>query len=275
MKRAIILSLLIMAVSACDRAAPPATPAPSATSATVTPSTADAAPTGEVELEDLVESTSDYVIGISYPPVASQHPGLAAELKRYADARRAELLAAVQAREPDGDGAMYDLSLAFTEVLDTPEVVAIAADGSSYTGGAHGMPLLARFVWLPRQDRMLRATDLIRDPAGWQAVATHVREQLHTALSQRIDADQLEPGERAELVENAGRMIDEGTRPDPANFSQFEPVGAPAGKLSALRFVFAPYQVGPYSDGVQTVQVPASVLLPHIAPDYRGLFQET
>ncbi|MEG3192322.1 DUF3298 and DUF4163 domain-containing protein [Lysobacter sp. D1-1-M9] len=273
MKRAIILSLLTLAVSACDRAAPPGTPAPSATSATVTPTTADAMPNGEAGLEDLVESTSDYVIGISYPPVAAQHPGLAAELQRYADAARAELLAAVQAREPDGDGAMYDLSLAFTEVLDTPEVVAIAADGSSYTGGAHGMPLLARFVWLPRQERMLKATDLIRDPAGWQAVATHVREQLHTALSQRVDADQVEPGERAELVGNAGRMIDEGTRPDPANFSQFEPVAAPDGKLSALRFVFAPYQVGPYSDGVQTVQVPASVLLPHIAPDYRGLFQ--
>ena len=63
-------------------------------------------------------------------------------------------------------------------------------------------------------------------------------------------------------------------RSAPANFSQFEPVVAPDGKLVALRFVFAPYQVGPYSDGVQTVEVPAAVLLPHVAPAYRAMFQD-
>lgn len=42
--------------------------------------------------------------------------------------------------------------------------------------------------------------------------------------------------------------------------------------MTGLRFVFAPYQVGPYSDGTQTVEVPASVLLLHVAPEYRGLF---
>jgi hypothetical protein len=44
------------------------------------------------------------------------------------------------------------------------------------------------------------------------------------------------------------------------------------GRLSGLRFVFPPYQVGPYADGIQTVEVPAAVLLPHVAPAYRGLF---
>jgi hypothetical protein len=68
-------------------------------------------------------------------------------------------------------------------------------------------------------------------------------------------------------------MIEDGTEPKAANFAMFEPVMAPSGKVRALRFVFAPYQVGPYSDGTQTVEVPASVLLPHVAPAYRGLFQ--
>jgi hypothetical protein len=68
-------------------------------------------------------------------------------------------------------------------------------------------------------------------------------------------------------------MIDEGSDPDPDNFSQFEPVTGAGGRVTALRFVFPPYQVGPYSDGIQTVQVPASALLPHIAPEYRPLFE--
>ena len=46
------------------------------------------------------------------------------------------------------------------------------------------------------------------------------------------------------------------------------------GRITALRFVFPPYQVGPYSDGTQTVDVPAAVLLPHVAADYRELFTQ-
>ena len=111
------------------------------------------------------------------------------------------------------------------------------------------------------------------DAQGWEAIAGTVREQLHTALSQRVDADELPPAERVEVLKNASKMIDDGTGPDPANFNQFEPVVGPGGKLSGLRFVFAPYQVGPYSDGTQTVEVPASALLPHVAPAYRSLFQ--
>jgi len=44
------------------------------------------------------------------------------------------------------------------------------------------------------------------------------------------------------------------------------------GRIAALRFVFAPYQVGPYADGTQTVDIPADVLLPKVAPAYRNLF---
>ena len=46
----------------------------------------------------------------------------------------------------------------------------------------------------------------------------------------------------------------------------------PDGRIAALRFVFPPYQVGPYADGTQTVDVPANVLLPRVAPAYRPLF---
>jgi hypothetical protein len=67
-------------------------------------------------------------------------------------------------------------------------------------------------------------------------------------------------------------MIEQGTEPKAGNFANFEPILGQDGKITALRFVFPPYQVGPYSDGTQTVEVPAAVLLPHIAPAYRALF---
>ena len=266
--RVVAVSLSTLFLLACNREAPAPVTAPPSPTAPSAP-TPQAAP-----LADVIETTSDYVIGISYPPSAAKYPGLAAELQRYANAARAELLQAVKARPAGSDGGSpFDLSISFNDVLESPTLVAVAADGSSYTGGAHGAPLIARFVWLPREDRLLTASDLVPDAGSWEPIAANVREQLLTALSQRVDADGLPPAERLEVVKNASRMIEEGTEPTAATFSMFEPVVGASGKLRALRFVFPPYQVGPYSDGTQTVEVPASVLLPHVAPAYRGLFQ--
>ena len=79
--------------------------------------------------------------------------------------------------------------------------------------------------------------------------------------------------ERADIMRSVGRMIDAGTEPAAASFAAFEPVLAPeGGKLMALRFVFPPYQVGPYADGVRMVEVPTAVLSQHLAPEYRGMF---
>ncbi len=271
---AAILAALLVA-GGCDRSSD----VPGASSGATQPQP-QATPDPVVEdqpvvLEDVVEGTSDYIVGISYQGDAARYPGLAKRLKEYADAARAETVQAAQSR-PRGESAssaLYDLSLTFSEVLQTPDLVSYAADGSSYTGGAHGMPLLARFSWLPKQQSLLTAEALLPDRGAWKPISDYAREQLLTQLSQRIDADRPSAAERSEMMRNAGRMIDDGTAPTPANFAQFEPLPGENGKLRGLRFVFPPYQVGPYSDGVQRVEVPASVLLPHVAPAYRDLFE--
>ncbi|QSX78139.1 DUF3298 and DUF4163 domain-containing protein [Agrilutibacter solisilvae] len=271
---AAVLAVLVLACTlpACRKEQPqaPGAPAPATSGAPAAPAAAPA-----MELKDVTEHTPDYIIGISYPAVATRYPGLAAELRRYSDAARAELMQAVQGREKGGSEAAYELVLPFSELHVSPQLVVVAVDGSSYTGGAHGAPLIGRWVWLPAQNRLLTAQDLVPDAKGWEAIAGLVREQLHTALSQRVDADELPAGERVEVLKSASKMIEDGTQPDPAHYSQFEPVVGSDGHIRAMRFVFPPYQVGPYSDGTQTVEVPAAALLPYVAPQYRGLFQST
>ena len=41
---------------------------------------------------------------------------------------------------------------------------------------------------------------------------------IRTALSQRLDADEVEGADRANQLKNGSRMIDDGIRPDPQNF---------------------------------------------------------
>lgn len=264
-----VVLMATLALSACQRES---TPPPTAAEPQVPAAAPAEAPVAPPELKDVIESTDRYVVGISYPATVNRHPGLARALAAYTDAQRAELMEAVEAFGNDKPTAPYELSLAFEQVVDTPNIVAVAADGSRYTGGAHGQPLIARFVWLPQQDTRLTAAALVPDAKGWQAISDYVREQLHTAVVTRADEDELAPTDRAALIKSTFRMIDEGTEPDAANFSEFIPVLDAAGRITALRFVFPPYQVGPYADGTQTVDVPSALLLPHVAPAYAELF---
>lgn len=269
-RSALLAVMVVLALSACQReSAPTPTSAGEPQAPVEAPVAVADAP---VELKDVIEANDRYVVGISYPASVNRHPGLAKALSAYTEAERAELMEAVEAFGNDKPTAPYELSLAFEQVVDTPNIVAVAADGSRYTGGAHGQPLIARFVWLPQQDARLTSAALIPDAKGWQAVSDYVREQLHTAVVNRADEDELEAVDRAALIKSTFRMIDEGTEPEAGNFSEFVPVLDTAGRITALRFVFPPYQVGPYADGTQTVDVPATLLLPHVAPAYAELF---
>lgn len=266
MRRPGIVPILVIAscslLAACERAPTPA----------ADPRATPAAP-ATVLLEEVVETRPDYIIGISFPESANRHPGLAQVLKAYADVARSDLMTAVAGLKGTKPTAPYDLSLQFTGLVDTPRVVAVAADGSTYTGGAHGNPLVARFVWLPQQQALLKAEQLIADAAGWQVISDASREQLMTSLSQRLDADEVEGADRAAQLTTASGMIDAGTAPDPRNFAQFEPVMNAEGQIRAVRFVFPPYQVAPYVEGTRSVEIPARTLLPHVAAAYRNLFQ--
>ena len=269
MRQVLTAAALALLITGCQQGAQ----APASEATAPPASAANAAGAQDAPLKDVIERTPQYLVGITFPPVANAHPVLAKALSDYADAARSDLAEAVQGAAASGEaGTPYDLSLNFTDVSPQKDVIVIAADGSLYTGGAQGIPLIARFNYLPGEQRLLRSSDLIPDEAGWKAVSKYVRVQLADAVDARLVEDDVPQADRAAIAKNAGAMIAEGTMPEAANFAQFEPIPSADGKWFGLRFVFPPYQVGPYSDGTQTVDVPASELLPYIAPAYRSRF---
>ena len=194
---AVAAGLAAVLAAGCGREPPPAaTPGsvPEAPAA-VTEAPAAAGADATVSLEDVIEQDPRYVIGISYPPSAASQPGLARALHDYAQAARADLQQALDGLQAPPT-APYELSLGFRSLLETQEVIAVAADGSLYTGGAHGQPLVARFVWLPQRQEMLTSERLLATPAGWQQVADYVGEQLGTAAHVRAADESLEPADR-------------------------------------------------------------------------------
>lgn len=263
---AIAASLLLAACQGRDAAGDARAP---------TPAHPAIAPAPRTQPADVLETTSAYIVGISYPKGLSNYPGLATIAERYADAARRQVVDAARERPAEPGASPYELSLEFQLRHESPRIVVLAVDGSSYTGGAHGMPMVQRWVWLPPQSRLLTVADLFPDRDSWARIATDVRTQLRTELAQRLDADGVAPQERAALMKSAGAMIDGGTEPGPEDFAVFEPVFDAQDRIVALRFVFPPYQVGPYAEGVRTVELPASRLVQDVAPAYRALFAAT
>ncbi|WP_189452696.1 hypothetical protein [Cognatilysobacter bugurensis] len=264
-------------LAACERGAPDAnnTPrdgvAPRA-GADAQPAAEAAAPAAPpaAALEDVVETAPTHVVGISYPKTISGEPGLAVELKRYADRQREELAKAVAGR--GADAPPYDLTLSFSQVYESPQLIAVAADGSTYTGGDASRPLAARFVWLRDEDRLLTAADLVPDESNWTRIAEDVRSQLRTAYAQRIEADGMPAAERSAATREAAKRIERGTAAGATHFAMFEPVAGPGGRIGALRFVFPAAQLDTGLHGTHTVEVPADALRPLVAPQYRDLF---
>ncbi|MCC4604665.1 DUF3298 and DUF4163 domain-containing protein [Xanthomonas campestris] len=270
-----VRGLLVLALlTGCSQREPAtAEPAdPAADAAVATPPPVEPAMVQNGPLQDVIEHAPAYMVGISYPRGLDAYPELTALIRTYAQDARSELMQAVSGLGNDKPAAPYELSLAFETVLQTADLIVIAADGSRYTGGAHGEPLVARFVWLVKERKQLTAQALIPDAAGWGKIGSAVAAQLHAAATQRVEADRVPIEEQAEQVASADRMIAEGTAAQVDNFAQFVPVLNAAGQITALRFVFPPYQVGPYSDGTQTADVAASTLLPWVAPEYVHLF---
>ncbi len=227
-----------------------------------------------VALKDVLETTPTHIIGISYPAGLTKYPGLAAQAQRYAEQARQQVVDAVRQRPTaDASAGPFELSLEFKLKHESPQLVVLAVDGSSYTGGAHGTPMIQRWVWLAPEQRLLTAAELFPQENSWQAISTSVRQQLRNSVTQRLDADQVPAAERAEVVRNAGAMIDGGTEARADDFAVFEPVMTADGKIGALRFVFPPYQVGTYADGMHTVELPAAQLVTMVNPTYRRLFE--
>jgi len=230
-------------------------------------------PSSRSQLQDVIVTTPTYIIGISYPQAASRYPPLAQALQDYAAAMQRQLMDAVSGLQGRVPAAPFDLSLQFSMVAETPRVVVVAASGSSYQGGAHGIPLEQRFVWLPQMQQMLAAEQLIPEAANWEPVSAYVRARLQTQVQRDLDQVDGEADARAEQLQMRLQMIERGIAPGPAHFARFEPVMNADGSIRALRFVFPAGQVAPYVEGTQVVEVPARVLLPRVAPEYRPLFR--
>ncbi len=274
MSRSVLVLLLLClscAFAACDGApeSPDSAQVAAAPEATTEVSPEASVPASSAGIQQRHESTERYEYRVRWPDELARDAGIEAAMRAIADDRLQEFIEA--AGSAPADSGRWTLELDFSACAGTAELRCIAADGSVFTGGAHPLPIIERLLYSSTRSTALRPDQLFTDAdAALRAISARASEML---LTQRI-AQAAVSGAPADAAARASMRgeIASGAEPSPANYRLAEPVVSGSGRINALKFLFAPYQVASYAEGTLVAEVPATVFAQWLRPEFAGEF---
>jgi hypothetical protein len=178
--------------------------------------------------------------------------------KALSGAREDQKIYREQGREDIGD--LY--SMTWTTAGETPRLLSLQNELSTFTGGAHPNTSYGALLWDRKLNREVATDALFRRPAEFGAVTRPAYcKALHAERNQRRE------GEKLDLPEfNACPKASE---------LAISPVDSNGnGRFDRIAFVASPYTAGPYAEGEYDISVPVTArLVTALKPEYRGSFE--
>ncbi|HST27062.1 MAG TPA: DUF4163 domain-containing protein [Rudaea sp.] len=240
-------------------------------SAAATPITTAAAAEAQPETDS--GKGPGYTYTISYPTLDPQWHALDKAIREFAAAQKKEFMQASTAAEHDV-GVGYSLDLNFAVARRTADFVSVTASGSSFVGGAHGMPIVASFNLDLSNGKLTTLSDLFTDAqAGLKALSAECRRQLEGRYEARLreNPGAMTPTQQASAIQSMQQWIEKGTAPEAANFAVFLIDGLDT-RAIGVTVIFPPHQVASLAGGTQQVEVPAMVFYDLLKPEYKDAF---
>jgi Protein of unknown function (DUF3298) len=254
LRRTLSLVIAFAGLAGChDRGQDTGQPAPSAAHA--------AAKTAK----DSESQENLYTVEVHLPDMKPEWAPLKAALQSYVARQKQALITSLSAPAAREQARVlpWDLNLDVSVDGQTADLVNVQVEGSSFTGGAHPVPIIDSFTYDVQRRKLITLADLFIDPAAAEKVfAAESRRQLLTGLD-----DEQEP------LASDPDQIRSGTEPGKNNYNVFALLTGDDGKAHGLTFIFPPYQVAPYVAGTQAVDVPASRFCALLKPEYREAFR--
>ncbi len=228
---------------------------------------ATSAPASAASVAKDSESATDrlYTLEVDSPELKPDWAPLKVALDDYVVRRKHEFLEGLKdpAAQREARQMPWDLNLDIAVAAHTDRFVNAQVDGSSFTGGAHPLPIVDSFTYDIANRRLIALDDLFADPrAAEAAFAVEARRQLLTELDAPDNPLASDP-----------QLIREGTEPGKQHYRVFGLVTGDDDKVHGLSFTFPPYQVAAYAAGTQTLDVPTTVFEALLKPEYRDAFR--
>ena len=257
------LALSLLALAACQQAAPPATAPSTTASAAPAPPSAAPAPTAR----KVSEEYDLYDFAYSYPAQAAAIPPLRDWLEADLTKTRTDLIASAEEARAQAKGSdfpyhAYMASSDWQVVTDLPGWLSISALVGGYSGGAHGNYGFEALLWDKAANTRRAATDLFISKAALKAA---VLEPFCTALTRERARKR-----GAEGINDPSDMFNQCIDP----LGQTIILGSKGGKgFDRIGFLIGPYEAGPYAEGRYEVTLPVTpAVLAAVKPEYRAAF---
>jgi hypothetical protein len=250
-----LAALALPAMTACEQGMPVADEPD-------TPMAANAQP-ARVDFE---RETETYAFSYIYPAPAAALPQLAAML----DAERGKALAEIEtqtaeARKDAADNGYpfnpHMLGVKWKVTGDTEQVLAMVAEISSYSGGAHGNTGYEALIWDKTSNQRVNLAALFGDMG---TALAPMRERYCAALT--IERRQKRGGQMGEPDDMFNTC-------PPFSELVLVPYASDEPGFDRMMFIAAPYVAGPYAEGAYEISLPlSSATLGQVNPAYRAAF---
>ncbi|MDM7957083.1 DUF4163 domain-containing protein [Blastomonas sp.] len=250
-----LAALALPAMAACEQGVPVA--------AEPDAPTARSQPPAPVDFE---RETSTFAFTYAYPGPAAALPKLAAML----DAERIKALSDIETQTAEAQKDAADngypfnphmLGVAWKVTGETEQVLAMVAEISSYSGGAHGNTGYEALIWDKATNQRVELAALFND---WGGTLEPLRERYCAALTgerrQKRGADMGEPDDMFNSCPPFSDLVMVPYASDETGFDR-------------MMFIAAPYVAGPYVEGAYEISLPlAGATLDQVKPAYRSAF---
>jgi hypothetical protein len=265
--RPIGLVLPLLALAACQQAAPPAAAPSTAAATTAAPPAPSAAPAPAATARAVSEKSELYEFDYSYPAEAAAIPTLRDWLESDLVKARADLAASAKdGRDEAKANAFpynpYSATSAWEVVTDLPGWLSLSTLIGSYTGGAHGNYGFDALLWDKAANQRRAATDLFISKAALKtAVLKPFCAQLNRERAKKREGQELgEPdGMFNDCIDPLEQVVILGSK----SRRGFDRIG----------FLIGPYNAGPYVEGSYEVTLPVTpAVLAAVKPEFRAAF---
>lgn len=215
---------------------------------------------------DFERETKTFAFSYIYPAQAAALPKLAAML----NAERTKALAEIETQTGEAQKDATDNGYPFNPHMlgvtwkvtgETEQLLAMVAEISSYTGGAHGNSGYEALIWDKMADRRVELAGLV---GNLEAALQPMRERYCAALTaerrQKRGADMGEPDDMFNTCPPFSELVLVPYASDDTGFDR-------------MMFIAAPYVAGPYAEGAYEISLPLpGATVDQVKPGYRMAF---
>ena len=201
-------------------------------------------------------------IKVTYPYKVLEYPRIYKYLKKNVETIKKENGFEDQDIELGLSGHPWSLNIDMSNYASGDKVASILGYVFSFTGGAHPNHSYFSVNFDKTSQDKISITDLfgntktVLDKISKYAVS-NILVQKSARLNKKIKDDEW-------LVEGAG--------PDLKNYNIFVFVPDGNSRIEGLKFIFPPYQVGPYVEGEYEVTVPSAIFYNNLRSQYKNNF---